>query len=90
MKNLKQWFFCMLQPDEKETKTEKIFDVFIISLIIINVVMVIADTFSLPGAVKTAFEYLEFVSVIVFTIEYLLRLGRRGFYIRAYPLRAHT
>ena len=74
MKNLKQWVFCMLQPDEKETKAEKIFDVFIISLIIINVVMVIADKFSLPAAVKTAFEYLEFVSVIVFTIEYLLRL----------------
>lgn len=78
MKELKRRIFNLLQPGEQESKYEKIFDVFIISLIILNVIMVIADTFSLPDYVSRVFNKIEVFSIIVFTAEYLLRLWTAG------------
>lgn len=74
MKKLKHHIFNLLQPGEQESKYEKVFDIFIITLIILNVVMVIADTFQLPVMVKNTFNVVEGFSIIVFSIEYLLRL----------------
>lgn len=74
MKGIKKYIFDLLDPTEQESKLERYIDIFIISLIILNVVMVIADTFQLPQYIKDIFNVLEAFSVIVFTIEYLLRL----------------
>ena len=52
----------------------KIFDIFIMALIFINVVAVVVDTFDLPAAVTKVLKVVEVISVIVFTVEYLLRL----------------
>ncbi len=78
MKELKRRIFNILQPGEQEGKYERFFDVFIILLIIINVVMVIADTFALPEYVSNIFNAIEVFSIIVFTAEYLLRLWTAG------------
>ena len=74
MKHIKKYIFDLLDPTEQESKLERYIDIFIISLIILNVVMVIADTFQLPQYIKDIFNILEVFSVVVFTIEYLLRL----------------
>lgn len=56
---------------------DKIINVFIIVLIILNVIAVMLETDStivnLPGA-KQFFHYFDWVSVIIFTIEYVLRV----------------
>jgi len=62
------------RDDDKNDLISNIFDGIIISLIIINVVLVIVDTFQIPEQVSRIFNYIEVVSVIVFTLEYLLRL----------------
>lgn len=58
----------------KMTLASRIFDVVIISLIIINVITVIMDTFKLPLWLSNVLWYVELVSVIIFTVEYLLRI----------------
>lgn len=52
----------------------KIFDILIIVLISMNVVIVIADTFEVPQALRDTMNVVETVSVIIFSAEYLARV----------------
>lgn len=52
----------------------KVFDIFIMALIFINVIAVVMDTFDLPRSVAKILKVVEVISVIIFTAEYLLRL----------------
>ena len=74
MKKIKSRIFNIIQADTEGDTAGKIFDIFIISLIILNVVTVIADTFSLPSAFRLTSRYIEIFSVIIFTVEYILRI----------------
>lgn len=75
MKNkIKQRTFEILQTADDGDKASKTFDIFIISLIIINVIMVIADTFQLPKNIQNISRIIEIISVIIFSIEYILRV----------------
>ena len=71
---IKTKIYNILRDDGKKDIKSKIFDGIIILLIIINVVIVIADTFNLPSKIRIAFYYIELASVFVFTIEYILRV----------------
>lgn len=74
MKQLRQRVFNILQPGVDESHWEKLFDYSILVLIAVNVIIVIAETFSLPQEVQTLFGFIETFSLVVFTAEYLLRL----------------
>lgn len=53
----------------------RIFELFIISLILLNAVAIVLESFApLYAAYKPYFFYFELVSVIIFTLEYLLRI----------------
>ena len=71
---IKRRVYDILEYSESGNKVGKTFDVFIIILIIINVITVIVDTFETPERVKLCLRYIEIVSVIIFTVEYLARL----------------
>lgn len=73
-KRIKNRVFEIIQTATDGNIASRVFDISIIVLIIINVITVIAETFSLPEIVSTIFYYIEFVSVIVFTVEYVLRV----------------
>jgi voltage-gated potassium channel len=70
---IKQTIFQLIEPS-KGNLTSKIFDVIIISLIILNIILVIAETFDVSDTARAVMNGVEVVSVIVFTIEYLLRV----------------
>lgn len=74
MNALKTRIYNLIRDDDENDLSSNIFDGIIITLIIVNVILVIAQTFSLPAAVETVFYYIELVSVIIFTIEYVLRV----------------
>ena len=74
MRKIKQRLFQTIEPAEDGDLISKVFDLVIIGLIVINISMVIAETFTLPEAVKSVFSVLEIVSVAVFTLEYTLRV----------------
>lgn len=62
-------------PNSKRKTASVVFDVFFISLIVINVLLVILETFSgFSESVNSLFRTVELVSVIIFTVEYVLRL----------------
>lgn len=87
LKRIKQKVYDVIGGGQ--TKASNIFDGIIISLIIINIIMVIADTFKLPEYVQSIFNVIENISVIIFTIEYILRLWTSDcIYPELSPLRA--
>lgn len=74
MKKLKSLIYNLIRDDDENNLASNIFDGVIITLIIINVITIIADTFNLPPVVADIFHYIEVVSVIIFSIEYVLRV----------------
>lgn len=91
MKRFKEAVYNLIREDDKNNTASNIFDGIIISLIIINVVTVIADTFAIPETIKIVFSYIELVSVIIFTAEYIMRLWTSDFiYTNLNPLKARV
>lgn len=74
MRKLKEWVYNLIRDDDENDLASSIFDTAIIVLIVINVLLVILDTFTLPLWLQKLSSGIELVSVIIFTIEYLLRL----------------
>jgi voltage-gated potassium channel len=65
----------LLHPELGETKWDKVVNAFIIILIISNVLVVILETVpALHDKYLTFFYYFDLTSVIIFTIEYILRV----------------
>ena len=73
-KKTKKRIFEIIQASTEHDLASKIFDVCLIVLILMNVCLVIADTFNLPEKIKAISFHIEVVSVIIFTIEYFLRI----------------
>lgn len=74
MEHLKHRIYNIIRDDDKNDYASNIFDGAIIALIIVNVILVIMDTFEMPPNIQFASTIIETVSVILFTIEYLLRV----------------
>ena len=74
MHNAKERIFKTIEPAGDGDWISKVCDIVIIGLIVLNIGMVIAETFDLPKNVKSVFSVLEIVSVSVFTVEYALRV----------------
>ncbi|MBN2039146.1 MAG: potassium channel family protein [Spirochaetes bacterium] len=72
---MKKRIYEIIERAKPHDTQSKIFDITIIILIILNVVAVIINSFSsLPVTIVLLLKYIELFSVIVFSIEYLLRL----------------
>lgn len=74
-KNIKQYIYLLLENEENRLPLNRIFHISIMALIFFNVLFVILGTVDdlaeIYGAFFNAFED---ISVIIFTIEYLMRL----------------
>jgi len=70
---VKKRIFNIIHPVGKGSIASHIFDWFIIFLIVINVFIIILDTFSFTDSIKHIFLQVELWTVIIFSIEYLLR-----------------
>lgn len=66
--------FTIIQPDNGDSLSSRIFDRIITLLILASVVMVFAVTLNIPPAWQSCFKVFEGFVSIVFTLEYLLRL----------------
>lgn len=77
---LKKRVFEIIERAKPSDKASKAFDLLIISLIILNIIAVIISSFSnLTEAITDLLYYFEFISVIIFTIEYFLRIWTAQF-----------
>lgn len=73
-RTLKQEVYDVLDKSEQNGLIEKIVDVFIISLIILNVIAVICEPSTNDPVLMAVLRRFELISVIIFTIEYILRI----------------
>ncbi len=71
---MKTKIYNIIRDDDENDLVSNIFDGGIIFLIILNVTLVILDTFDMPLWYLHIANIIEYISVIIFTIEYLLRL----------------
>jgi voltage-gated potassium channel len=74
MSTIKEKIYNIIRDDDKNDLISNIVDGTIIALIILNIVIVIADTFAVSASLSRIFTVVEIVSVIIFSVEYLLRL----------------
>lgn len=79
MRRLKQKVYTLIREDDVNTLPRRIFDLIIIAIIVINVFLVILDTFKLSLLLQDISKKIELVSVIIFSIEYILRLWTSTF-----------
>ena len=65
----------LLHPELGESKADKFVNIFIITLIILNVIAVMLETVkSIDDKYKNFFDWFDRISVFIFTVEYVLRL----------------
>lgn len=74
MENIKNYVYNIIRDDDKNGIISNIFDFTIILFIILSVLQVIADTFKLPVWAAKLSSVIEITSIIIFTIEYILRV----------------
>ncbi len=73
--SIKKRIFRTLEIGSGEDRLSKRFDIFLMSLILLNVVAVILETVdSIHNKYLLVFQYFEYLSVFVFTTEYLGRV----------------
>ena len=90
MLKIKKKIYNFIRDDESDSIISKIIDGTIITLIIINVLAVIADTFALPAWMAPFLTALELVSVVVFSTEYVLRVWTADFFVPRHPATSRT
>ena len=76
MKNvLRDRIFEIVEVAASGDRVSKYFDIFILSLIALNIIALVLETVNqIHQAAPDFFRYFEIFSVAVFTIEYILRL----------------
>jgi len=75
MRQLKRRVYEVLEVAPPGDRASRVFDIFILCLIGLNVLALVAETVeSIHIRAPTFFKWFETVSVIIFTVEYLLRL----------------
>ena len=79
IKNARKRIFEIIEKGKDGDKASKIFDVFLITVICINVFCVFFDTFSPTTKTALILKWIEIISVIFFTIEYILRVWTAPF-----------
>ena len=75
MASVKKRVYEIVEGAQPGDRASEIFDIFIISLICLNVVALIVETVEEVHQVSPqAFRIFEIISVVIFTVEYLLRV----------------
>lgn len=73
-KRIKLRTYEILEVARPNDTASRVVDIFLMSLIFINVSLIIADTFDLPVLAVKIGNTIEIVSVVIFTLEYILRI----------------
>jgi len=72
--NVKKYIYEIIQPAEKGSVGSKIFDIFIMVLILFSVASVFIMTFPVSDKMINLMTRIEEWSLVIFTVEYLLRI----------------
>jgi voltage-gated potassium channel len=74
-RSLRQWTYDLLEPDDNPPFYERCFNLFLAALILLTVIALIVDTVpDLHPSLEPWVQLLQWISIVVFTTEYLSRL----------------
>lgn len=76
---LKKRVFDIIQIGNREDTVSRMFDYFIVGVIIINILVMFLETFDFPEGVMTSLHVLELLTIGVFCVEYALRIWTAGY-----------
>ena len=74
MERTKKRVFHVISIGDKSDSISRGFDIFIVVIILLNLTVTFADTFEELADLRGVFDVIELITIIVFTIEYILRL----------------
>ena len=87
MKNIRERIFKIIQIGSKEDFISKFFDFFIVAMIFLNLFATIFMTFKESAPYTRLLNAIELITIIIFTIEYILRVWTADF---LYPGKARA
>ena len=76
---IKKRVFDVIQIGNRSDHLSRSFDIFIVITILVNITVMFLETFSELHRFETIFEVVELVTMIIFTIEYILRIWTANF-----------
>ncbi|MCR4990013.1 MAG: ion transporter, partial [Lachnospiraceae bacterium] len=79
MEKIKKRVFDIIQIGNRSDVPSRVFDYFIVAVIIVNLAVTMMLTFSELDPYKGLLETIELITIIIFTIEYILRLWTAGY-----------
>ena len=82
---LKKRTFEIIEKGEKGDTVSKIFDICILLLICGNVLSVFVETFKISNRMRSVLADIELFSIIVFSIEFVLRVWTADFLYENMP-----
>lgn len=86
---LRKRAYEILEVAKSGDRASRAVDMLLICLICLNVILVIADTFEFPAVIAATAFWIENISMVVFSIEYLLRVWTAcEMYPQLSPIRA--
>lgn len=72
---LRQWAYFLLEPSSSGSRAAKAIEILLVTLIFLNIVAIIMESVKeINDAYAAFFHKLESFSVVIFTIEYILRI----------------
>ncbi len=74
MDKCKRRIFNIIEIGNKDDIISRLFDILIVFMILLNLTVTLADTFDELSLYKTVFGTVELITIIIFTIEYILRI----------------
>lgn len=74
MKKIREQIFNIISIGDKSNLISKFFDYFIVVVIAINLTITLLETFDSFNECSAVFDIIELITIIIFTIEYILRL----------------
>ena len=71
---LKEKIFNIIQIGDKSNPISRMFDIFITVTIVANILVTFLQTFDELAFLKTVFKGVEYVTIFIFCVEYILRI----------------
>ncbi len=78
-KKFKKRIFDIIQIGHREDFPSRAFDYFLVIVIVLNIIALVLETFSLPDVLNSILHVIEIVTIILFAVEYTLRIWTAEF-----------
>lgn len=73
-KNIRKRIFDIIQVGQRSDTPSRVFDICLVCIIVLNILVLVLETFSFSEELMSIFHVVELVTVSLFCVEYILRI----------------